>query len=219
MSTRATAAVLFSCVLFTPALASSQFDSGDDRVPLGDLIEIVELADELLAVDATGGGTLAVSRRIGEQVLWRGTRGLLGVAITNYRILAVGTGAASWQELRYETGESPPSRALLGDRVALVELGGRVLGFLGPFNRYVEVRLGPNERLRATRVGANVAVVVTSRDAYGLSSAVGGFFPYDLQLREEVERIVAGSNVVTLHTDTRVLVFRSPTGTWAERRH
>jgi hypothetical protein len=94
-----------------------------------------------------------------------------------------------------------------------------VLGFLGPANRFVESRLGPQEDLRALRVGANVAVVVTDREALGLSPDAGGFFPIRLQLKEEIDDIVARSNLATVHTNRRVLVFRSPTGTWAERRN
>ena len=211
------APILVATVLLLGAGAAAGRDS--DRVPLGDLIDITVLDDEIVAVDATGSGTLAVKRRVGERVLWTGTRGLVGVVLTDQRVLGVSTRAARWQEVDYERGEVAPAGAELGDRVALVALPQRVLGFVGLGNRFVEERLGPQEKLRATRVGANVAVVVTTRDAHGLSSEVGGFFPFDLQLRERIERIDAGSNVVTLHTDRRILVFRSPTGGWSERRH
>jgi len=213
------AVLLGACFLSAASTATAQLGSAGDRVPLGDLVEVVVLDDEILAIDAEAGGTLAVSRRVGEDVLWTGTRGLLAVVITDQRLLAVATGAASWQEVDYQRGESPPGGALLGDRVALVTLRQRVLGFVGPANRFSELRLGPHQRLRATRVGANVAVVVTSRDAHGLSSSAGGFFPVGLQVREDIERVEAGSNVATLHTDQRVLVFRSPTATWSERRN
>lgn len=201
------------------ALVAAALGAGGDRVPLGDLVEVVVLDDEILAFDAEAGGTLALSRRVGEEVLWTAARGLLAVVVTDQRVLAVGTGAASWQEVDYQRGESPPGAAQLGDRVALVALEQRVLGFVGPGNRFSELRLGPQQRVRTTRVGANVAVVVTNRDAHGLSSSAGGFFPVPLQVREDVERVETGANVATLHTDRRVLVFRAPTGSWAERRH
>jgi hypothetical protein len=68
-------------------------------------------------------------------------------------------------------------------------------------------------------VGANVAAVVTDRQAYGLSPHAGGFFPVRMQLREKLDSVSARSNLVTVETDQRVLVFRGPTGTWAERRN
>jgi len=218
MPPRSALLALALCLLWLGVPARGQL-GGDDRVPLGELVDVVVLDDEILAVDAQGSGTLAVALRVGERVLWQGSRGLLALVFTDQRVLGVATRGASWQEVEYERGEAPPRDAQLGDRVALVSLPRRVLGFVGPGNRFVETRLGPHQKLRATRVGANVAVVVTSRDAHGLSSSAGGFFPFDLQLREEIQRVDAGSNTATLHTDRRVLVFRSPTATWAERRH
>jgi hypothetical protein len=134
-------------------------------------------------------------------------------------VLAVATGSAQWQEAPYERGERPPADAALGDRVALITLRQRVLGFLGTTSRFAEVRLGPNEDLAAVRVGANVAAVVTDRQAYGLSPEAGGFFSVRMQLREKLDSVSARSNLVTVQTDQRVLVFRGPTGTWAERRN
>ena len=67
-------------------------------------------------------------------------------------------------------------------------------------------------------VGANVAVLVTSRRAIGLSPEAGGFFEFRLQVKERIREISARSNLATIQTDRRVLVFRAPTGTWVERR-
>ena len=219
LPTLGTLALAFTVEL-APAAASAQRDAGDDRLPLGDLIEIVALDGELLAVDAQGGGTTRVRLRLGERVLWRSVKGLVGVAITDQRVLAVATDSASWQEAVYEQSESPPADgAVLGDRVALVVLEQRVLGFVGRVGRFVEIRLGPQESLRASRVGANVAVVVTDRKAHGLSYEAGGFFPVRLQLKERIEDVGASANFATVRTNQRVLVFRAPTGSWAERRH
>jgi hypothetical protein len=204
-------------LLLGPGPASAQ-RVRRDQLPLGELIEIVVLEDELLAVDAEGGGTSTVRRRLGERVLWVGTRGLVGVVITDERVLAIAT-RSSWQEAPYERSEPPAREADLGDRVALVALPKRVLGFVGSMGRFAEVRLGPRENLQALRVGANVGVVVTEREAWGLSPDAGGFFPIRLQLREKLEEVVARDNLATVHTDQRILVFRSPTGTWAERRN
>ncbi len=209
---------LAAAILLGPVLAHAQTPRRD-QLPLGDLIEIVVQEEELLAIDAAGGGTSVVRRQLNEEVVWVGTRGLVGVVVTDRRVLAVATGSSRWQEAPYERGERPPAGAALGDRVALVTLRQRVLGFLGTTNRFAEVRLGPNEDLDAVQVGANVAVVVTDRHAYGLSPDAGGFFPIRLQLREKLASVSARSNLVTVETDQRVLVFRGPTGTWAERRN
>ncbi len=200
-----------------PGMAAGQL-TRPDQVPLGDLIEILVLENVFIAVDAEAGGTSTVERLIGERVLWTGTRGLVGVIVTDERVLAIATRSSSWQEVAYQPGEKPPNTAHLGDRVALVVLPQRTLGFVGPLSRFTEVRLGPQEDLQSLSVGANVAVVVTNRSALGLSPDAGGFFPIRLQLREKIEDVVTRTNVATIHTDQRVLVFRGPTGTWAERR-
>jgi hypothetical protein len=67
-------------------------------------------------------------------------------------------------------------------------------------------------------VGENAAVVVTNRRALGLSPTVGGFFHVDLQVTETIESVKASANFATVTTDRRVLIFRSPTGSWEERR-
>ena len=52
-----------------------------DEVPLADLLEIVILERQLLAVDATGGDA-ATELHLGERVHWKGTRGRVGVVLT-----------------------------------------------------------------------------------------------------------------------------------------
>jgi hypothetical protein len=206
---------LWIALAFAPALANAQ---RADQVPLGDLIEIVVMEDEILGVDAESGGSSVVRRHLAEHVLWTNVRGRVGVVITDQRVLAISPRTGGWQEAPYERGEPPARGAELGDRVALIVLPGRVLGFLGTVGRFVQQRLGPQEDLRAQSVGANVAVVVTTRVAIGLSPEAGGFFPFRLQVRERIASVSTRSNVATVHTDQRVLVFRAPTGTWAERR-
>jgi hypothetical protein len=199
-----------------PALARAQLTRGE--VPLGDLIEIVVMDDEILAVDAESGGSSVERRRLSESVLWTGTRGRVGIVITDQRVLGFAPRSGGWQEAPYERGEGPARDAQLGDRVAVIALDKRVLGFLGTVGRFVQERLGPQEDLRALQVGANVAVMVTSRVAIGLSPEAGGFFRFRLQVRERVMEVSARANLATVQTDRRILVFRAPTGTWVERR-
>ncbi|MEM7410686.1 MAG: hypothetical protein AAF430_10670 [Myxococcota bacterium] len=214
------AAALFLALAGGSVPAASQLAFGDDdRVPLGALLEVIVEGEELFAFDAQTGGTSVERLRVGETVLWSDSRGLLAVVITDQRILAIATRSSRWQSVDYERREPPPRSALLGDRVALVPLARRVLGFLGTTSRFSEERLGPHQELRATRVGANVGIVVTDREALGLSPSAGGFFPIRLQLKEKIRAVEAASNLATVRTSQRILVFRSPSGTWAERRH
>ena len=93
----------------------------------------------------------------------------------------------------------------------------RALGVDGGSGNLVEYRLGPEERLLDSEVGANVAVFATERTAFGLSPIKGGFFPVKLSAAERIESIDTGANLATLTTNRRVLIFRTPTGTWEER--
>lgn len=187
------------------------------EVPLADVLEVLVIDRDVLAIDAAGGGQTVVRLRLGESVSWRGARGKVGVVITDQRVLAVSTQSGFWQELDYGRAEVPPDAALLGERVALVITSQRALGFDGGSGNLVEYRLGVDEPVLGARVGSNVAVVVTGRRALGLSPFVGGFFRFPLDLRDRIEAIHADSNLVTLTTQRRVLIFRATTGSWEER--
>jgi hypothetical protein len=206
---------LLIAVVAVSAPARAQGVAGE--VPLADVLEILVVDRELLAIDAAGGGQTAEKLRLNETVLWKGARGKVGVIITDQRILAVATQSGSWQETDYGRTELRPESALLGERVALVITSERVLGFNGGSGNIVEYRLGPREQVVAARAGENVGVVVTDRKALGLSPFVGGFFTYPLALRDQIESVTAESNIATLTTARRLLIFRATTGSWEER--
>jgi hypothetical protein len=189
-----------------------------DEIPLEDVLELVVLERELLAIDARGGGQTRLRLRLEERLLWTGSRGKVGVALTDQRALAVATGSAAWQELGWRRRERPPQGALLGDRVALLATGERAIGFDGESGNLVTVELGPGELVLDARAGANAAVLVTDRRALGLSPSRGGFFAAKLGAQEQLASVTAGANLATVTTDRRLLIFRSPTGSWEERR-
>ena len=189
-----------------------------DEIPLADILEIVVLERQLLAIDANGGGQTTAKLEIGESVLWYQSRGKVGVVLTDRRILAVSDRSAAWQEARYRRTEQVSSAAELGGRVAILITSERVIGFNGGSSNLVEVGLSPRETVVASRTGENIAVVVTDRRALGLSPLVGGFFPIKLDLKERIEEVSAKANVATVRTNRRLLIFRAPTGTWEEKR-
>jgi len=188
-----------------------------DEVPLEDVLEVLVIDGELLAFDARNGGQRALPLRLAERVLWTGSRGQIGVALTDQRILAVSTGSAAWQIESRQRGEALPDRALLGDRVGLILTSVRAIGFNGGSGNLVESRLGLREQVLDARSGANVAVVVTDRRALGLSPLVGGFFETPILLEERIESLKAGANLASITTNRRVLIFRATTGSWEER--
>jgi hypothetical protein len=189
-----------------------------DEVPLGDLLEVLVIDRQVLAVDARGGGQLALPLRLDEEVLWKGSRGRIGVVLTDQRVLAAAVGSAAWQQEGLHRGEVWPAEVLLGDRVALLATSRRLIGFDGGSGNLVESSLGLREQLWALRTGDNVAVAVTDRRALGLSPTAGGFFPIAIQEEEKLESVEANANLATVTTNRRLLIFRTPTGTW-EVRH
>jgi hypothetical protein len=207
--------LLLALVLWAAFPAAAQ---SPDETPLLDVLEVMVLDGKLLAIDAETGGQRALKLRLDERVVWKASRGRVGVAFTDQRVVAVAVESAAWQEAGLHRGERLPERAILGDRVALVITSDRAIGFNGETGNLIESRLGLNERVLSAQAGANVAVVVTDRRALGLSPRVGGFFTTKVFLEERLESVEAGSNLATVTTDRRVLVFRTPTGTWEERR-
>jgi hypothetical protein len=195
---------------------SSDTLPADPRVPLGDLLEIVIEGREVLLF-GTQGRSFVTRLSPGEIVYWHGSRGAVAIVLTDRRLLAGGTGSASWQEMRYLRGEKPPAQAMLGDRVALVTTNKRA-ACLGENGSLVEYRLGPQESLLAARAEGNVAVAVTDRKLLGFSPYVGGFFEADFHVSERIESIALVPNLARITTDRRHLVFRSETGAWTERK-
>jgi hypothetical protein len=206
--------LLLAAVGASPAQAQPLSPS---EVPLAEVLEVLLIDRDLVAIGARQGGQVSERLQLGESVLWLGAQGKVGVAITTRRVLAVMTGSGSWQETNYLQNEIAPPAPTLGDRVALVVTSRRALGFDGGSGNLVEYRFGPRERFYGSRVGENVAVVATDRSGLGLSPLKGGFFRVKLGAGEHLESITTGSNIGTLTTPRRVLIFRATTGTWEER--
>jgi hypothetical protein len=187
------------------------------EVPLADVLQIVVLEREVLAIDAESGGSRSEDLEIGERVLWHGARGRVGVVLTDRRLLAVATRSAAWQEARWRRNERPPDRVLLGDRVAVLASSVRAIGFDGGSGNLVERTLGPGEAVLRSEASENVGVVVTGRRAMGVTPFVGGFFEVDLHVSERLEGVEATGNLATVRTSRRLLTFSALSGAWAER--
>ena len=202
-------------MLLIPTPIGAQLVAGE--IPLANVLEVLVIDREVLAIDAAGGGQTVARLRLDETVLWKRARGKVGIVITNRRILAAATQSAAWQEMGYRLNEVPPTEALLGDRVAVAITSQRVVGFVGGSANLVEYRLGPRERVLAVRAGENVGVVVTDRHALGLSPFAGGFFKTPIDLNDPIESVTADSNLATLVSERRLLIFRATTSSWEER--
>jgi len=199
-----------------PAAVWAQGFGGRGELPLEDLLQIILIDRNLRALDARGGSGPTERLEIGEELLYSESRGRVGVAITDRRILAIGVNSGFWQQTRYRQKEKPPIRSFLGDRLALILTGQRFLFFDGGTGNLTEEYVGLDEKLIGLDVASNVGVVVTNRRALGFSPFAGGFADIRVQLQEEIEEISTVSNMATVRTNKRLLTFRAPTGAWAE---
>jgi len=101
-------------------------------------------------------------------------------------------------------------------QVHLVQDGNRILASNVRLNRFDELKLGAQERMREQRVGQAVAVVVTNQRiiAYGVLS---GWIPIDRVANEAIESVSAEDYAALIVTDRRMLNFNGETGIWAEQ--
>lgn len=190
----------------------------DAEVELENVIEVDRVDRDIYAYDLLGTRTLRLRLEIGEEVRWMRASGRVGVVLTDRRVLAASTVNAGWQEIRLRVHEDRPAAALLGKRLALVVTNQRLLGYDGQSGLWLTIGVGPGERVRDARMGAQTGVVLTDRKAYGLSPGFPGFISTPMFVRERIERVQVGANLAQIATSRRLLVFRSPIGTWTQSR-
>jgi hypothetical protein len=115
---------------------------------------------------------------------------------------------------------APPSHAQntsVPKQVYHVQDGNRIVASNVRLNRFDELKLGAQERVREQKVGEAVAIVVTNQRivAYGVLS---GWVEMDRAANETVQSISAEDYGALIVTDLRMLNFNGETGIWAEQK-
>ena len=125
-------------------------------------------------------------------------------------VAAVVASAALESHAQQTTGNVPK-------QVHLVLDGNRVQASNVRLNRFDELKLGAQERIREQQVGQAVAIVVTNRRiiAYGVLS---GWVAIDRVANETIQSVSAEDYAGLVVTDERMLNFNGETGVWAEQR-
>ena len=102
-------------------------------------------------------------------------------------------------------------------QVHLVQDGNRILASNVRLNRFDELRLSAQERVREQKVGEAVAVVITNQRiiAYGVLS---GWVSTDRVAYETIQSVSAEDYAGIIVTDQRMLNFNGETGVWAEQK-
>jgi len=102
-------------------------------------------------------------------------------------------------------------------QVHLVADSGRILASNVRLNRFDELKLQAQERVREQKVGEGVAVVITNQRliAYGVLS---GWRSVDRSPNEQIESVSAEDYAVLIVTSQRMLNFNGESGVWGEQR-
>ena len=102
-------------------------------------------------------------------------------------------------------------------QVHLIADSGRILASNVRLNRFDELKLQAQERVREQKVGEAVAVVVTNQRfvAYGVLS---GWRAVDRSPNEQIESVSAEDYAALIVTNLRMLNFNGESGAWGEQR-
>ena len=102
-------------------------------------------------------------------------------------------------------------------QVHLITDSGRILASNVRLNRFDELKLQAQERVREQKVGEAVAVVITNQRfvAYGVLS---GWRSVDRSPNEQIESVSAEDYAALIVTSQRLLNFNGENGAWGEQR-
>lgn len=185
-----------------------------DEVLIEDQIAVEVIDRDIYGFDGQGGGRNRLRLDLGERVVAEASRGLVAYVMTDRRVLGLASGLGPWRELPLRVGESVDALSWISPRVLVIATAQRILGFDARSATWLQVGVGPHERVTHVELGASTAIVVTDRRAYGFSPDAGGFFAEPLRLHEKLERVDAQATLGQVRTSQRILIFRSPSGAW-----
>ena len=110
-----------------------------------------------------------------------------------------------------------PTTGNVPKQVHLVLDGNRILASNVRLNRFDELKLGAQERIREQRVGEGVAIVVTNQRIVGYG-VLSGWVEMDRVANETIQSVSAEDYAGLIVTDQRMLNFNGETGIWAEQK-
>jgi hypothetical protein len=180
-----------------------------------DAVDIQHLGDELLAVRNASAPT-RIRLEGGEVVRWIDARGVVGVALTDRRFLAVSQNSAGWQEIRLRASDGRSPKLRLAANLALLITPKRILGFDGGSGDLTESRLTPQEVVLTSDANEHVGVVVTNRRVIGWASRFGAPTDRSFNVHESFESLRVLGTAASVRTSDRVLIFGSANGLWRD---
>ncbi|MBW2409412.1 MAG: hypothetical protein JRF72_06400 [Deltaproteobacteria bacterium] len=206
---------IFISILCLSFMASAISSWAEEEIE--DLIDIAESKSKIIAV-IEGTKTVTFDLRPNEKVLWSGSKGHLGVFLTDQHFFVISTTLDAWQRLALRIDESGKGNVSLSPYIALLLTGDRAVGFDASSNRFVEAQLPLHDELLAAEVERYVAVVITSSRAFGLAAETSAFHEIILRKNETLEALKLTYSKATVRTSDRLLTFESSDTTWKEHK-
>ncbi|VEN72940.1 conserved exported hypothetical protein [Candidatus Desulfarcum epimagneticum] len=188
--------------------------AGED---MEDLIDIVESKSEIIAI-IQGKKTVSIDLQTDEKVLWSGSKGDLGAALTPSRFLTISPSSNGWRSLPLKLEESKEASASLSSDIALLSTRNRVAAFDAASSRFVETPIPLHDERIAAKADTHIAVAVTSSRALALATGNSSFSKIRLGLRETIGSIKTASGKAMVRTSDRLLIFEAQRASWNERR-
>jgi hypothetical protein len=195
---------------------TSANDYDHNRLRLPDYVRITALNRTLMALDSINGGIFYERLGPGEELRHHFESGIVGIALTNFRVVGFSAASGSWSSYRFFGDEVPLNDGLrLSSRLALLVTTRKAVLFDSATGSWIQTNLPPFDSALGLHVTENLALVVTQRKVLGYSAGfcedqrlrVRAWTGLDLRIQEPVVDIAVGDTVATLDTPQRLLVF------------
>src|SRR5262245_32471131 len=220
MMSRHTLSVLILFLGINSLAYANDYDHNQLRLP--DHVRITALNGTLYALNSINGGIAYARLGPGEELQYYVQSGIVGIALTNFRVLGFSAPLGSWSSYRFFGDEVPLNDGMrLSSRLALLVTTRKALVFDSATASWIQTNLPPFDFALGFDVTENLAVVVTERKVLGYSAGpcdqrprVRAWNGLDLRIKEPIVDIAASDTVATLDTPQRLLVF-NPDGVWS----
>src|SRR4030095_2918951 len=193
---------------------SNEYDHNLLRLP--DHMRITALNGTLIALDSINGGIAYERLGPGEELPPHFESGVVGIALTNFRIVGFSATSGSWSSYRFFGNEVPLSDGLrLSSRLALLVTTRKTVLFDSATGSWIQANLPPFDSPLGLYVTENLALVITQRKVLGYSAGfcedqrprVRAWTGVDLRIKEPITDIALGGTLATLDPPQRLLVF------------
>ena len=206
---------LLAIVICSSLIAVTMHSYAKEEVE--DLIDVIESGGKILAI-IEGRRTVPVNLRTDEEVLWSGSKGYLGAALTSQNLFAISTKSNAWQVFPLRIDESENAVTSLSSYIALLVTGDRAISFDAASSRFVEASLPIHDELLAAEADKYVAIVITSSRAFGFATKTSAFVEMFLRSQETIDSVKVTASKATVRTSGRLLTFNATESTWKEHR-